>query len=370
MSSRMLAEAREAPQAVARALARDDDAVAALVAALRGRGCRAAVTIARGSSDHAAHFAGYLLMSRVGVLVSSLPMSLLTLQDAPLDGRHLAVLAFSQSGQSPDVAGSVRVLRERGACTAAWVNQPGSPLAAAAEWAFDLHAGPETSVAATKSFIAQLVAGARLGACWAAAADRAGASSGAAASPAPASADNPSTASTPPDAPTLQALHSLPPALQRAVDSDWSAALPVLAGAERALVVGRGLGLSVALEAALKLKEVCGIQAEAFSGAELLHGPMALVERGYPVLLFAPRGPAQAGLLQVAAQLRDLGARVLLAAPPGVPGATLPLPTAAHEDLDPICAAAAFYPMVEALARERGLDPDRPRHLRKVTRTE
>ncbi len=124
------------------------------------------------------------------------------------------------------------------------------------------------------------------------------------------------------------------------------------------------------MESALKFKETCGIQAEAFSGAEVKHGPMALVEEGYPLLVFAPRGPAQAGLLQLAEEMRRRGARVLLAAPAGTPGSELPLVPTMAEDLDPISAVQSFYPMVEALARARGLDPDQPRHLAKVTRTQ
>ena len=123
------------------------------------------------------------------------------------------------------------------------------------------------------------------------------------------------------------------------------------------------------MEAALKLKEVCGMQAEAFSGAELRHGPMALVQQGYAVLVLAPRGPAQAGLLALADELRAQGARVLLAAPRGTARAELPLIPAREADLDPISAVQSFYPMVEALARARGADPDRPRHLAKVTLT-
>jgi glucosamine--fructose-6-phosphate aminotransferase (isomerizing) len=138
-------------------------------------------------------------------------------------------------------------------------------------------------------------------------------------------------------------------------------------------VIARGTGLPVALEAALKFKETCGIQAEAFSGAEVQHGPMALVDEGYPLLVFAPRGPAQAGLLQLAEAMRGRGAQVLLAAPEGsVDPATplwLPLATTGHEDLDPIAAVQSFYPMVEALARARGRNPDRPQHLAKVTKT-
>jgi glucosamine--fructose-6-phosphate aminotransferase (isomerizing) len=138
---------------------------------------------------------------------------------------------------------------------------------------------------------------------------------------------------------------------------------------DRLFVIGRGTGLAVALEAALKFKETCGIQAEAFSGAEVQHGPMALIGEGYPLLVFAPSGPAQAGLLSLAQAMRERGAKVLLAAPRGTPGCDLPLVETGSSDLDPLTLIQSFYPMVEALARARGLDPDRPQHLTKVTRT-
>jgi glutamine---fructose-6-phosphate transaminase (isomerizing) len=166
------------------------------------------------------------------------------------------------------------------------------------------------------------------------------------------------------------ALGDLPAALRRAAQQDWSPAIDALVGAERLFVIGRGLGLAIAMEAALKFKEVCGIQAEAFSGAEVRHGPMALVDEGFPMLVFAPRGPAQAGLLALSDDMRRRGARVLLAAPAGTPKSELPLIASDAEDLDPITAIQSFYPMVEALARARDVDPDEPRHLAKVTRTQ
>ncbi|MEQ1519232.1 MAG: hypothetical protein ABL931_22375, partial [Usitatibacteraceae bacterium] len=118
-----------------------------------------------------------------------------------------------------------------------------------------------------------------------------------------------------------------------------------------------------------KFKETCAIQAEAFSGAEVEHGPMALIDEDYPLLVLAPRGPAQAGLLALAEKMRVRGARVLLAAPLGTKGCNLPIIESAHVELDSISAVQSFYPMVEALARARGYDPDRPRHLAKITRT-
>jgi glucosamine--fructose-6-phosphate aminotransferase (isomerizing) len=266
-------------------------------------------------------------------------MSLITLYKAPLATQNTLAIAISQSGQSPDVVEPVRYFREGGATTIALVNETESPLARAAEWTMPLRAGREQSVAATKSFIASLVAGARLVANW----------------------EN--------DPDLLAGLDALPEALQAASTADWSAAIEVLAPARNIMVVGRGTGFPIALEAALKFKETSALQAEAFSGAEIKHGPMALIEDGYPLLVFATRGPAQAGLLQLATDMRGRGARVLLAAPADVAERDLTLPVAATPDLDPIVAVQAFYVMAANLSAARGMDPDRPRHLSKVTKT-
>ena len=338
-TTRMLDEALEAPTTVARMLAQDEAAYSGFGAWLRAHSPSALLTVARGSSDHAAHFMAYLIMARMGRLVTSLPMSLITLYQSQIQCDGLVSFAFSQSGQSPDLAVPMRFFSAGGACTAAFVNDAESPLAQASQWVFPLHAGREASVAATKSYIAQLVAGARLVAAWQ------------------------------DDAVLQSAIAGLPEVLARAARADWSSAVETLAKVDGLFVIGRGTGLAIAQEAALKFKETCAIQAEAFSGAEVQHGPMALVGGGFALLIFAPRGPAQAGLLQLADEMRARGARVLLAAPAGTPGASLPLVETAAVDLDPIAAIQSFYPMVEALARRRGFDPDRPPHLAKVTRT-
>ena len=339
-TSRLLEETREAPHAVARALSMDHDRFAAFGALLREQAPRAVLTLARGSSDHAAHYAAYLVMARLGRLVTSLPMSVITLHGAALRTEGLLAVAFSQSGASPDLVETTRSFAARGALTAAFVNDAASPLADAAAWPFALHAGEETSVAASKSFIAQLLAGARWVAAWQH------------------------------DAALAAAIDTLPASLARALDAGavWAErAVPLLVNRERMFVVGRSTGLAIAMEAALKLKEVCGIQAEAFSGAELRHGPLALIEPGYPVLVIAPRGPAHAGLVALADDLRARGAVVLFAGE-GVGGA-LPLVSTAAPELDPLCAIQSFYVLAEALARARGRDPDVPPHLSKVTRT-
>jgi glutamine---fructose-6-phosphate transaminase (isomerizing) len=339
-TSRLLDETREAPHAVARALGQDRQRYADFGALLRTQPPRSVLTLARGSSDHAAHYAAYLVMARLGRLVTSLPMSVITLHGAALHTEGLLAVAFSQSGASTDLVETARRFAQRGALTAAFVNDPASPLAQAAAWPFALHAGAETSVAASKSFIAQLTAGARWIAAWQ---DHAALTS---------------------------AIDALPSSLVQALDAGalWAErAAPLLVGCERMFVVGRGTGLAIAMEAALKLKEVCGIQAEAFSGAELRHGPLALIEPGYPVLVFAPRGPAHAGLVTLVDDLRARGALVLFAGD-GV-GNALPLVHAAAAELDPLCAIQSFYVLAEALARARGRDPDAPPHLSKVTRT-
>lgn len=338
-SSLMYEEAVSAADCVALQLASDGERYAELGRHLRAARILNAVTVARGSSDHASSYLAYLIMARLGRLVTSLPMSLLTLYNAPLQARDLLAVSVSQSGQSPDVIEPMRYFRDGGAATIALVNDIDSPLAHAAEWALPLRAGREQSVAATKSFITSLTAGARLVAEWQ------------------------------DDAELKAGLQALPDALRSAAQTDWSAALEVLAPARNIMVVGRGISYPVAQEAALKFKETSALQAEAFSGAEIKHGPMALIEDGYPLLIFATRGPAQAGLVALADEMRGRGARVLLAAPRDVPGRDLDLPTAGHPDLDPVVAIQAFYVMAARLAEARGLDPDRPRHLSKVTRT-
>ncbi|WP_187363446.1 SIS domain-containing protein [Massilia frigida] len=335
----MLKEALSAADCVALQLENDVERYAELGRKLRTTTFNTALTVARGSSDHAANYCAYLIMARMGRIVASLPMSLVTLYKSPLVTRDTLTIAISQSGQSPDVVEPIRYFRDGGATTIALVNDIDSPLAAAAEWAMPLRAGKEQSVAATKSFITSLVAGARLVAQW----------------------QN--------DPELTEGLAALPEALCSAAQVDWSPALEVLTPARNIMVVGRGISFPIALESALKFKETSALQAEAFSGAEIKHGPMALIEDGYPLLIFATRGPTQAGLIALAAEMRTRGARVLLAAPSDVPERDLTLPTAATPDLDPIVAVQAFYVMAAHLSKARGMDPDRPRHLSKVTKT-
>ncbi|WP_035692791.1 SIS domain-containing protein [Azospirillum halopraeferens] len=345
--SRMMQEALAAPDAVRRLLDPADATGAAALDALVARLAAApppfAMTVARGSSDHAAAYGRYLFETRMGLVTAAAAPSVVTAYGAGLRLAGAFVLTVSQSGESPDLLRVTEAARAGGAVTAALVNAADSPLAGLAEHVLPLRAGPETSVAATGTVIASLAALARL------------------------------TGRLCGDAALAASLDALPDRLALAAAADWDAGLPALADVHDLLVVARGLTLPVAREMALKFKETAAMHAEPFSSAELRHGPMALVEPGFPVLVVATADATLAGVLDTARALKDAGAHLLVAA--ADPGALaladtpLPLPAPLHPALDPIVAVQAFYPFMARLARHRGSDPDRPRHLRKVTRT-
>lgn len=342
----MIREAGEAGAVVARFMVRNAAALEQLGQRLRAQPPAVAITCARGSSDHAATYGKYLIETRLGVPTVSAAFSTVSLFDAPListaDGAGAPLcIAISQSGRSPDLLATVGRYREAGALVVALVNDEASPLAELAEVTLPLCAGPEISVAATKSYIAALAGLATLVAAWAGDED-------------------------------LQShCRSVATDLPRAFALDWSAALPDLVAAPSLFTIGRGYTLAIAQEAALKLKETCGLHGEAFSSAEARHGPMAIVRDGFPVLAFAGSDASGDDVRRLCAEFADRGARVWLAdaasaTPPGV--GHLPLLPAAPE-MTPILAISAFYRMVDALAEARGFDPDAPPFLAKVTRT-
>ncbi len=300
---------------------------------------RAVITLARGSSDHAAAYLAHLIMVRTGLVACSLPPSVVTLYGANLAVHRWLAIAVSQSGRSPDLVLTLERLRVLGATTVAMVNDEASPLAKVAALTLGIKAGEEKSVAATKTFLATLALCARWIALWTK------------------------------DARLLHALGQLPQRLQQAAHMDWGQAVDRLAGCSRIMVVGRGGMASAASEMALKLKETCAIQAEAFSSAEIQHGPLALVLPGYPLIVVADRGPSLQGLLALSLRLRGMGADVLLMAPAGTPGADYAYPVTDDPTLDPLCAVQAFYVLAAGLAQSRQMDPDAPRNLNKVTQT-
>lgn len=336
--TQMARETAEAPELVAKQLAANAAACAELAARLRAAPPSAVLTCARGSSGHAMTYAKYLIETRLHLPVADIAPSIASVYKARLKIRGMLYLVASQSGRSPDLIASVQQARDDGALVVALVNDADSPVARMADLHVPLLAGPEISVAATKSFIATLAGVAQVVATWAD--DRA----------------------------LLDALNSVPAGLAAARAMDWSAALPVLSGAEDVVVIGRGLGVAVAQEAALKLKETSSLHAEAFSAAEFRHGPMAIMRPGLPVLLFSQNDETRPGVQELVRDLRAKGARVFTAET-GAEVADRLLVPEAHPALAPLLMTQSFYALANHVALARGHDPDRPQYLRKVTET-
>jgi glutamine---fructose-6-phosphate transaminase (isomerizing) len=337
--TQMAAEFREAPDIVRRQAQDLAQPITELRAALRRRAPQVVLTCARGSSAHAATFGKHLIERHLGIPVSAVAPNIATVYRQRLHLKGQMFLAISQAGRSDDIVESVALARAAGALTAALVNDTDSPLAKACDVVLPMMAGPELSVAATKTVVASLAALLRLAALWA------------------------------DDTAIHQGLDRLSARLALASDLDWTAALPALAAASNLMSIGRGPTLAIAREAALKLKETCRIHAEAFSGAEFQHGPIALVERGYPVILFMPTDAAAEGLKTLAMALSRKDATVFMTGShSGAPNA-LPTLEPDHPDADAICLIQAFYQLVIQVAHRRGNNVDRPPHLQKVTRT-
>lgn len=320
-------EARQAAAGARVQLTRCAAVLAEIAARLRASQPPLIVTCARGSSDHAATYGKYVLETTVGRLVASVGPSVASMyKRAPVGLDGALVIVVSQSGRSPDLLELAAAARGGGALVVAFVNDEASPLAAASELVVPLCAGEERAVAATKSFLLAGLAFVQLAAAWTG------------------------------DAALREAAEALPDALDAACERPWD--LTGIAGASSLFVVGRGVGLGTAQEIALKLKETCRLHAEAFSTAEVLHGPVALVEPGFPVIALDQADETEGALHEVVDKLEAMGARVY--APP---------PTTAPAVIAPLCHVQSFYLGLSALAAARGFDADAPQHLTKVTKT-
>lgn len=338
MTTQMRAEIDEIPAAVDRLLTTDAPQITRVARALRAADIAFLISIARGSSDHVAAYLKYASELLLGIPVASVGPSIASVYNRPLRFAKSGVLAVSQSGQSPDIVAAARMAQRGGALTLALTNDPASPLAAACDHTLALHAGPERAVAATKTFVNSAVAGLWVLAEWA-------------------------------DDPVLRAaIHALPEALVAAARQDWPDLQQALTGHHSLYCLGRGPAYAMACEAALKFKETCQIHAEAYSSAEVLHGPVSIVAPGFPVLALAIDDAAEPIIAQTADQIAAKGAAVFITSNKSKAHA-LPAPRTGHPLTDPIALITSFYAMVEATARARGIDPDAPRHLSKVTET-
>ncbi len=330
----MARETAEAPEVVARMLRDAAPALREVGTLFRARRPSHIITSARGSSDHAAHYLKYLVEMVLGLPCASVGASVVSIYARRLALRDTIVVAISQSGASPDSLAFATEAKRAGVPLVSMTNVPGSPLARLADVAVELGAGVEASVAATKSFIASTAMAARIVAEWGV------------------------------DAGLTAAFDRLPDALGAANGLRWSAMEQSFASARSLFVLGRGPSLPMAGEAALKLKETSGLHAEAYSSAEVIHGPMALIGQGFPVLLFAPADAAYATNLATAERLRAAGAQAYVVGTDGLTCAAT-----GHPLLDPISLIQTFYGSAERMSRARGRDPDHPHLLSKVTKT-
>jgi len=345
--SLMEREAREAPHIISRQLQENLTIWQALLLRLKAVNPTYAVTVARGSSDHAATYGKYVIETKMGLSVASAAPSVMTLYGTHLKLKQALVLALSQSGKSPDLCESLKSAKQSGALTVAIVNQTSSPLAELAEYVVPVWAGDELSVAATKSYLGTLSALAQfVGVCTE-------------------------------DHKLLSALDKLPEYLEQACHEDWSEMVDILKDAKDIFIVGRGYGFPIAQEASLKCKETCVLHAEAFSSAEVRHGPFALVKKDFPVILFAQHDESFEMTVELSKHIKSLGAKSLLVINKDQKNRISPdcfsylftVPNSLHPMLDPILMIQSFYLMAAKLSKARGLDPDRPDNLKKVTET-
>jgi glucosamine--fructose-6-phosphate aminotransferase (isomerizing) len=334
----MAGELADAPDAVRRQQA-SVKALNDLIAHCKRHPPQLVLTCARGSSAHAATFGKHLIERYLGIPVAAAAPNIATVYRRQLKLKGQVLLAVSQSGRSDDLTEFSGMAKSAGAVTVAIVNDIASPLAETCDVVLPMAAGPERSVAATKSFIAALAILLRMTAIW--------------------SEDDALSA----------AIERMPDRLARACALDWGASAEALSQVNSLITIGRGPTLAIAREAALKLKETCYLHAEAFSSAEFQHGPLSLVSPLYPIIMFMPTDAAAATMHELTTSLRTKGAALFCAGNGETTGHHLPVLEPDHPDADAVCLIQSFYAMVIRLAAMRGTDVDRPRHLQKVTRT-
>jgi glucosamine--fructose-6-phosphate aminotransferase (isomerizing) len=279
-----------------------------------------------------------LIERYIGIPVAAAAPSITTIYERSLHLQDQLFIAVSQSGSSDDLVEATASAKAAGALTVGILNDTESSLASVCDVVLPMSAGPELSVAATKSFIGSLSLFLNLVGAWA------------------------------DEASIRSALERLPDRLAKAAECDWTQAIGTIASATSLATLGRGPTLAIAQEAALKLKEVCNIHAEAFSGAEFQHGPVALVSRDYPVLIFMPGDKSADNLAALAIDLYRKRGAVFATGFHEVTG-DLPVLPPDHPDTDAICLIQAFYEFAIQLAVHRGMDIDQPRHIQKITRT-
>lgn len=335
----MYQEIREIPDAVSNVLGAGREAIMNAAEELRNANPSCMITIARGSSDHAATYFKYACELMMGIPVASVGPSVSSIYNAELKLKNTACVAISQSGKSPDIVSMAKSATSHGSISLAITNNAASDLASVCSHTLDIHAGAEHSVAATKTFVTSIVASLALLAFWKK------------------------------DQALIAALDALPASLEKATHYEWRNLCNYMEDHESLYVLGRGLSYAIAQEAALKFKETCQIHAEAYSSAEVLHGPVSIIKSGYPVLALAARDAAEDAVVSTAEQLAEKGASLFVTSDRARLAKTLGFADTIHPLTDPLALVVSFYCFIERLAASKGLNPDTPRNLSKVTET-
>ena len=337
-TTQMKREIDEIPDTVERLLTDGAAAIASASDAARALNPRFLLSVARGSSDHACTYLKYASELLLGLPMASLGPSVKSVYGVDVAASGALGIAVSQSGKSPDIVRMTESITASGAYTVAITNEPQSPLAKAASSTLPIHAGPELSVAATKTFVTSLVTG-----LW-------------------------FMAELKGDDALIAAIRRLPRHLEDAVATDWNEVVGHIQGGSL-FMLGRGPSWAMSNEAALKFKETCQLHAESYSSAEVLHGPVSIVGEAFPVIAFAAGDAAEDAVASVADEIANKGAKVFATTDRVERATTLPHVRTDHWITDPIATIVSFYALVEAVAASRGINPDAPRHLNKVTET-
>ena len=335
IASAMARETAEIPAAAERLLAHTD-LFTALAERIAQAKPRIVVFCGRGSSGHVGVYLRYLFEARLGLLASAAAPSVVTAYQRAPDMSGVLFVVVSQSGRSPDIVTATQMARKFGALTLAIVNDEHSPAATASELVLPIGAGAEHSVAATKSVVLSMVAGAKL------------------------------VATLERDDGLNDCLRHFPGRLFAVQACDWSAWADRIAGAPAAFVVGRGYGLGSAREIALKVAEILRVPALGYSAAEVLHGPRASITASTPVLILRQNDQAATTVDDFVRNLNDAGEKAFIA---GGTAGTLPWIGDGHPVGDPILMLIPAYRAIETAARRQGLDPDNPPYLNEITRT-
>jgi glucosamine--fructose-6-phosphate aminotransferase (isomerizing) len=343
ITTHMSAEVASIPALTQNLLDQGDAQAAEIGAKLRTLNPHVVTTIARGSSDHACSYLKYAIELLLGVPVASAGPSISSVYGASMHLHNAVSIAISQSGESPDILSTVQTAKDGGSLVLSFANNSTSPLAKLSDKNINIGAGVERSVAATKTFVLSIVAGLMVVAHWKQ------------------------------DIALIEGLSALPSEFDKALDCDWSKLANHIASEDQNVkslyVLGRGPSFAIAEECALKFKETCQLHAEAYSSAEVLHGPVSIAQEGFTVLALASNDASRSSVIESSQRMAKQGVDVFVTSSDAQKEHTLPVVHAQHPITDPLVQVVTFYNFIEQLSRKLGLNPDEPPHLRKVTET-